>query len=104
MEDNEKFGLKNGYRGNNNIKIGGMNMKLPSHSYNSAKKIIVDNVGKDVDFISKVSRGKIIKNEGTILNAYNNIFTISTNIDNKDDILSFSYSDLINHSLRLKIK
>jgi len=79
-------------------------MRLPSQSYNSAKKTIVDNVGKDVDFISKVSRGKIIKNEGTITNAYNNIFTIKVNEKSKEDILSFSYSDLINHSLKLKIK
>ena len=79
-------------------------MNLPNRTYSSAKKIIEDNVGKDVDFISKVSRGKTIKNEGKILNAYSNIFTISTSTKNKDDILSFSYSDLINNSLKLKIK
>ena len=79
-------------------------MKMPNQSFNGAKKIITSNIGRNVDFVSKVSRGKVIKSEGIILNAYKNIFTISMKEKNKESILSFSYCDLINNSVKLKIK
>lgn len=79
-------------------------MKLPSYSLQNAKELVNQNVGKDINFTNKVSRGKVIKNSGKIMKAYNNIFTISiVNTENEEDILSFSYCDIVNNSLKLNI-
>ncbi len=99
-----KFWLKIELMGIIILNIGGDKMKLPRYSYNSAKQIIESNIGKDVDFVSKVARGKTVKNNGRIQNAYKNIFTISTKSDDKENVISFSYCDIINHSLLLNIK
>lgn len=78
-------------------------MKLPKYSYSYAKNLVKNNIGENVDFIRKESRGKIIKQKGTIENAYQNIFTISTTSNNKQNTLTFSYCDIINHSIILNI-
>ncbi|MGN8914363.1 Veg family protein [Anaerofustis butyriciformans] len=78
-------------------------MKLPKYSYAYAKNLVKNNIGEDVYFIRKESRGKIIKQKGTIENAYQNIFTISTTSNNKQNTLTFSYCDIINHSIILNI-
>lgn len=76
-------------------------MKMPKYSFMDAKDIILKNVGKEINFTSKISRGKIITDTGIILNAYNNIFTIQTKKDGKENVISFSYNDIVNNNLSL---
>lgn len=76
-------------------------MKMPKYSFMDAKDIILKNVGKEINFTSKISRGKIITDTGIILNAYNNIFTIKTKKDGKENVISFSYNDIVNNNLSL---
>ena len=76
-------------------------MKMPKYSFTDAKDIILKNVGKEINFTSKISRGKVMTDTGVILNAYNNIFTIKTNQNGKEDVISFSYNDIVNNNLSL---
>ncbi len=78
-------------------------MKMPKYSFMDAKDIILKNVGKEINFTSKISRGKIITDTGIILNAYNNIFTIQTKKDGKENVISFSYNDIVNNNLSLNL-
>ena len=76
-------------------------MKIPDRSFEYAKHMVVSNIGNEIGFSSRISRGKILKNKGVISAAYKNIFTIKINFDDKEETLSYSYNDIINNNLVL---
>ena len=78
-------------------------MKLPKYTYNNAKKLIQNNIGKDINFIYKESRGKMTRKKGKIDKVYTNIFTIKAIGAKQDETYTFSYCDIINYSLILDI-
>ena len=76
-------------------------MKTPTYSYEKAKHLVVNNIGNEIMFSSKISRGKTYKDKGVVTAAYKNIFTIAINKNGKDETISYSYNDIINNNLTI---
>ena len=65
------------------------------------KKILKDNIGKNVSIKYNLGRNKYEHFDGTIDNLYSNVFTI---IDNKNRLHSFSYNDYIMRQIIIDFK
>ena len=67
---------------------------------------IMDNCGSRVEILLDRGRNKVDIEEGTIMEAYPSVFTIQ--IDSReegspDQLLSFSYSDIITKDIRMRL-
>ncbi len=67
---------------------------------NKIKEDITKKKGKKLKFRFNGARNQIEEFEGTIVGTYNYIFTIKT-IDKKEEIKSFTYSDVLIDNLEI---
>ena len=66
------------------------------------KEKVISNKGKIIRFKLNGSRNQIEEFEGTIENTYNSVFLVRLEND-KDQIKSFSYSDVLTDNLEMFI-
>lgn len=67
---------------------------------NKIKDDIKKNKGKELHFRFNGARNQIEEFEGVIVGTYNYIFTIKT-IDEKEELKSFTYSDILIENLEI---
>ena len=67
---------------------------------NKIKEDIISKKGQILKFRHNGARNQIEEFKGTIIETYNYIFTIKT-IDEKEEIKSFTYSDILINNLEI---
>lgn len=58
-------------------------------------------VGKSLNFEINRGRNKLEHYKGYIKDAYPSIFTIQTKKDGEEELLSFSYNDILTHNVKI---
>ena len=67
---------------------------------NKIKEDIINKKGKVLKFRHNGSRNQVEEFKGIIIETYNSVFTIKT-IDEKEEIKSFTYSDVLIDNLEI---
>lgn len=71
------------------------------------KSDLAENVGNKVRFASRCGKSKRVVGHGTIEGAYSNVFIISVDLPKalgaKQRLLSYSYADIITHTVELAL-
>jgi uncharacterized protein Veg len=65
------------------------------------KTKIKNNIGKDVTIKYNLGRNKIEKYNVKIKETYKNIFIVELNEQNKNEIKSFTYTDIITKTIKI---
>lgn len=71
---------------------------------NQIRKIVEDNLGKEVILKANKGRKKIVTKKGILTNAYPSVFTVQ--IENEYEsvrTVSYSYTDVLTSTVELKI-
>lgn len=66
----------------------------------SVKQKVGGLVGMQLNFEINRGRNKMEYYKGFIKNAYPSIFTIQTQKDGEEELLSFSYNDILTHNVK----
>ncbi|MEG1609041.1 MAG: Veg family protein [Clostridia bacterium] len=58
-------------------------------------------VGRELNFEINRGRNKMEYYKGFIKNAYPSIFTVQTQSEGENELLSFSYNDILTHNVKI---